>query len=91
MARANLEWRSRPLVWFETRWGLAAFADAARAWGDETTADLLGSVGAGFRVMIPQFQAGCWSFDLAMPTRVTDGRVAWSSTPLFHLRFDQAF
>lgn len=91
MTRANLEWRSRPLVWFETRWGLAAFADAARAWGDETTADLLGSVGAGFRVMIPQFQAGCWSFDLAMPTRVTDGRVAWSSTPLFHLRFDQAF
>jgi hypothetical protein len=63
----TLEWRSPPLQILRTQWGLVGFWDTATAF--ESTGDLRShhSVGAGIRVLFPQFDRRVFRLDFGVP------------------------
>ena len=65
--RANLEWRTRPLVFESVHLGAVVFYDAGSVYGVLREAVFHHSVGAGLRLLFPQFNHAPFRADFGVP------------------------
>ncbi|MCM2323403.1 MAG: outer membrane protein assembly factor, partial [Oligoflexia bacterium] len=87
LAAANLELRSRSLRFKSVHWGTAFFYDVGDAFNAPSELRLHQSVGAGLRIVFPEFNRAALRLDFAMPLeRLPDAMPSY-----FVAKFGQAF
>lgn len=67
LARASVEWRTRPLVLSSIHLGGVLFYDAGSVYRDVQTAKVHQAVGIGARWLVPQFNRVVYRLDVGVP------------------------
>jgi hypothetical protein len=65
----TMEFRTKPIDILKTQWALVAFHDAASAYESVSELKMHHSVGAGLRVLFPQFDRVAFRLDVGVPVR----------------------
>ena len=88
----NFEWRTRPIEIFTLQLGFVAFWDSGATYNNGQFPDLKHDVGAGIRVLFPQFDRSVlrvdWGFPL-VPAVDVGVKGPWPGNVV--VKFDQAF